>query len=240
MSIRFSVFALLLFSTCLSAETKWSGNAKAGFSDSQGNSDTTEMRAGFHAERETLVDELPSDLYLFNLNLLYKSSDGDTSKNKGEARGTYKNFFHDKLYWFVGETLKYNAVRDLTFGSHSVFGLGYWIIREENQSFFVSGGVGYQHETYEKKNTTSSVTGTGEITYTRQLTEWLDFGSTSEFILPFQVPDDFTIRQVFSLFFHFSEEWGLDSSLIFDYDNVPVPGKVKLDREIVVTLTYKF
>lgn len=90
----------------------------------------------------------PDDKLVFYGSFSQADENGEKSQDEGRAGVDYTNLFSQKFSWYLRTELGYDKVRDLDLRSNSAAGLGYNVIKKEDQSLEFRAGVSYRFENY--------------------------------------------------------------------------------------------
>lgn len=137
----------LPFAACAQVTVKtddqWRALFTAGASVSSGNSESTTINLSGEAVRASTTDKLS-----LNGRALYVNKDDVESEKRLSAGGHYQRDLTERIFGFG----QLDALRDEPANLSSRWsaggGLGYHVIRRDDLTFDVSGGVGYTRERY--------------------------------------------------------------------------------------------
>jgi len=124
-------------------ERKWAYQTAFDLNGRQGNSDRVFL--GFTA-RAAL--EGPDDRLIFLGNYSQAEENGVTTEDQGKFGVDYSNFFSERFSWYVRTELGFDGTKDLDLRSQTAAGIGYSIIKRENQSLETRAGINYRFENY--------------------------------------------------------------------------------------------
>lgn len=129
--------------TTLKMDGVWRGSVGAGFSSTSGNSKSTAVNVNGELVRLTKQDK--SRLYA---TAVYGKNNGVESTNLARAGGRYDYDLTPQIFSFGGIDLERDKIGNLKFRVAPSVGLGYHVIKTENTSFDVFGGVGYVRDSF--------------------------------------------------------------------------------------------
>ncbi|OWQ85701.1 hypothetical protein CDN99_21735 [Roseateles aquatilis] len=122
---------------------QWRALLTAGASLSSGNSDSTTVNLSGEAVKATKTDKLT-----FNGRVLYVKNDDTDSEQRYAAGAHYQRDLNERVFGFG----QFDALRDEPANLSSRYslggGLGYHVIKRDDLTFDVSGGLGYTRERY--------------------------------------------------------------------------------------------
>jgi putative salt-induced outer membrane protein YdiY len=124
----------------------WTGAANVSLALARGNSETTTFGAGFTAARPTRNDK--TSLYA---NTLYSTNANSTPTTSANASGGGARYDHNvspRLFVFGSGDFYADALQDLTLRSILGGGFGWHASKTPKQTFDISGGLVWTHESY--------------------------------------------------------------------------------------------
>jgi putative salt-induced outer membrane protein len=126
----------------------WKTGLNLGFALTRGNSETKNLSLGFLAARQTLRDKLSA-----YANSVYASNDApgatpSTTANTAGGGLRYDHDLRDGVFGFVNADFFADALQGLNLRSVFGGGAGYHLIKKENTTLDLLGGLNYTHESY--------------------------------------------------------------------------------------------
>ncbi|HKW18768.1 MAG TPA: DUF481 domain-containing protein [Terriglobales bacterium] len=134
----------------------WKGGVNAGFSLTGGNSQTTNLALGFLAARQTLRDKLSayatsvyaSSKITVTAPLAPPTTTTTTTANTAAGGARYDRDLSAKVFAFGSADFFADALQSLNLRSVFSGGLGYHVIKNDNTTLDLLGGLNYTHESY--------------------------------------------------------------------------------------------
>lgn len=219
-------------------EKKWSGEISAGFDRRRGNTNTTEMDAGFKVKRKTEKNEF---------DIKWNSSYGEEElkmnarKHKGMIRYAYS--FGKTLKWYNF----YKVEGDHDFSANIEYrvtpstGIGYWFSDREDFKAMVEVGVGTTSTRYiDRENSdTTEIVGVPRVYLEKAL--WLNSRIFEDFTL-YPSLTKRTYRYLSETAFEnaLTEKLKLRFSLVDEFNSDPGDDTNKHDLRIISKLLYAF
>ncbi len=131
----------------------WTGGVNLGFAIARGNSDTTNLTTGFHADRKTLSDEIRpylSTIYSQAGNI----AGGTVIANEILAGVRFDKNLNPELFAFVAADFTHNELQSLNLQQIYSAGLGWHAINRPNTTLDVLAGLSYTRASYSGATTT--------------------------------------------------------------------------------------
>jgi putative salt-induced outer membrane protein YdiY len=130
----------------------WQGNAALSFSRSAGNTNGTTYSVSIDEARTTDANKLSA-----YASALYGESQGVVSADKTRLGSRYDHNLNPQLFGFGLLEFEQDRLANLELRSSAGGGLGYHLLKKENVSFDVFGGLSYNRSDMITGNTTSLV-----------------------------------------------------------------------------------
>jgi len=208
-----------------SKQRKWSFQAGADITGKSGNSDSFGTALNFKATLASDFDKL-----VFYAGMNYEEQNDTTSAEEYRAGVDYSSFFSDRMTWYARIGLTKDEIAGLNFGSIAAAGIGYHLIKKDDQTLIVRGGLSYRYEDYEPGADTDSPGLDLALIHEKDFT----FGSLVNMLSFNPNFDDFGDYR----FYHesalemplgTSEFWKMRIGISNDYNSEPAPGKKSMD-----------
>ncbi len=122
---------------------KWSYEAALDVTGKSGNSDNFGSAVSFNA---TLSG--PDDTLRFYTAYNQQESEGVTSADEFRAGVDYANQFNSNYSWYVRNEAGFDNIKEIDFYNVAGAGFGYTVIKKDNQSLTLRGGLSFRYETY--------------------------------------------------------------------------------------------
>ena len=135
---------------------EWKGGVNAGFSLTGGNSQTTNLALGFLAARQTLVDKISAyatSVYATSKITVTTTTappvtTTTTTANTAAGGARYDRNLDTKIFAFGSADFFADALQSLNLRSAFSGGLGDHLIKNDNTTLDLLGGLNYTHESY--------------------------------------------------------------------------------------------
>lgn len=135
----------------------WTGGASVGFALARGNSDTTNLAAGFNADRKTHDDEIKA--YVTSVYSTTGAIAGGTVTANAILGGMrYDRDLTSRLFAFVGADFTHDALQSLDLQQIYSAGLGWHVIKHPTTTFDVLAGANYTRDSFSGPTATSAST----------------------------------------------------------------------------------
>lgn len=123
-------------------EKLWEGSFDLGLDGSEGNSETTNFRFGFHANRKH-----ESNILTLGLDYNKRTAQTNPTTNRLFFDGRFEWLIHNTRWsWFLHETVEYDEFQPFDVRDTSDAGFGYRLIKNEDTTFISRLGAGFSHE----------------------------------------------------------------------------------------------
>lgn len=120
----------------------WDGSFNLGLDGAQGNSDSTNFRFGFHANRRH-----ESNILTLGLDYNKQTAQQKPTTDRMFFDGRFEWLIHNTRWsWFVHETIEYDEFQPFDVRDTSDAGFGYRLIKTEDTTFISRLGGGFSHE----------------------------------------------------------------------------------------------
>ncbi|MFQ5666935.1 MAG: YdiY family protein [Candidatus Binatia bacterium] len=213
----------------------WTASLSVSLSGTQGNTSTAAFGVSAEAQRKTKDDRLKVNVRTDN-----QTRSGKTEVQSTFGRGLYDYSLND--WWFlsaVGE-FEHDRFKDLNLRTRIGGGPGWRFVKTNTMSLTTVLGASYVNENFRVANDRSFASGLVSEEFRWKVSDQQSVHQLLEFHPNVQKVKDFTSR--FELGFRQTIIAALfaDLGFIFEYDNVPAPGKKKEDLKYGLTLGYQF
>ena len=220
-------------------EIAWERNVSFGYNRSRGNTDSSEMTAGFFINRNRVhVNELT-----LQGNIYYSSSDKkmDAQKWDGSIRYAYSFGSDKKWYNFYKLAADHDRFANVDYRLLPTSGIGYWFFDTDSVKAMVEMAGGYEYTDYRDSTDESEET----VLASRVFLEKTLLGNSriKEDFFYYPAVEDFNDYRFHSetvLTNPLSDTLSLNVSLIDDYDSGPQGNTKKNDTRLITSLTYSF
>jgi putative salt-induced outer membrane protein YdiY len=214
----------------------WKGRINLGGAITQGNTDTSLIRADAEAIARTRDNRLTLGAIVNRA----KSNDVDTEYNsRGDAK--YDHFLTKKWYLYANTTLENDRFRDIDLRTTTGVGSGYQIFEQDDLNLFIEGGVNYINVNYGVAEDESYASGRWALRYDQK-----PFKTNVQIFHQHEVLvglEDFANTLIFSktgLRVPVTEDINASTQINLDYNNQPAEGRKKLDKTLLFSLGYSW
>lgn len=215
----------------------WKNQLAIGVMNTSGNDETTTFRGDISLKYNQKPDELT-----MKLTGVYGVSNGRQNQGLFAQNAVYRRDVTEKLYAFVDDDIRHDAIKGISLQAQTAGGLGYWLHRSDKFKIDVRGGPGMTYlKTFDGREDISPAAEAGmraqyvfnermslsqEATYTTSLTDM----------------DIWRIHAETALNFKLDLERGLGLKVAFndDYENQPTNGRKNNDTRLSLALTLDF
>ena len=232
--------ALLTGAAAANAQNKspWENSAALGFTLTRGNSSTLLFTGNVLSSRKQGQNEIK-----LGADAVYGANQGVTSAQSFRGFGQYNRLFNDRTYGFVRAEGLYDKIAQLQPRVTISAGLGHYFIKNDRTQ--LSGEVGpsliYEHQ---KRGATA----VDRTFMALRVAERLDhkisdktkIWQSAEFLPQVDDFNNYVLNFEVGLDTELYKNLSLRTYLQSTYDNVPVPGRKKLDTRFVTAVAYKF
>ncbi|MCE5268469.1 MAG: DUF481 domain-containing protein, partial [Planctomycetaceae bacterium] len=119
----------------------WDGGFDLGVDGSEGNSDSFNLHAGFHATRKAAAN-----IFTINLDYNKRTAQEISTANRAFFDGRFERMIGQSRWsWFVHETVEYDEFQSFNVRDTSDAGVGYRIIKDEKGTLIGRVGSGFSH-----------------------------------------------------------------------------------------------
>ena len=205
---------------------KWAYIFEFGASQTEGNTDTRDVRGRFEVNRKTDDDLLK----------MFLSADyGEVSdvRNRNEYKGgvMYENLLTERLFWYARVEGEHDEFEGIDFRFTTAAGLGYYWIKEAIQELKSRTGAGYRHETYDTGRTQDDVIADLGLDYRLDVAPWMQFVHSGTWSPSLEDFNDYRLDFDTALLFPLKVEmWKLKLGMKNAYNSRPSGDRDRLDN----------
>jgi putative salt-induced outer membrane protein YdiY len=214
----------------------WKGRVNFGGAVTQGNTDTSLLRADAEAIARTKENRFTVGAIVNRA----ESNDVDTEFNsRGDMK--YDHFLTKKWYLYTNATLENDRFRDINLRTTVGLGSGYQMFEQEDLNLFIEGGINYINVNYDLADDESYASGRWALRYDQK-----PFKTNVQVFHQHEVLfglDDFANTLIFSrtgLRVPVTEDINASTQINLDYNNQPVAGRKRLDKTLLFSLGYNW
>ncbi len=212
----------------------WSGQVNIGGAITQGNTDTSLIRADGEAIARTKDNRFTIGAIVNRA----QSNDVDTEYN---SRGymKYDHFLSKKWYLYANTTLENDKFRDIDLRATAGVGNGYQIYEQDDLNLAIEGGINYVDVNYAMAEDDGYASGRWALRYDQKLLSGnVQFFHQHEVLFGLE---DIANTLVFSktgLRVPIAKNLNASTQINLDYNNQPVANRRKLDKTLLFSLGY--
>lgn len=212
----------------------WSGNINLGGAITQGNTDTSLIRADGEAIARTKQNRFTVGGVVNRA----KSSNVDTEYN---SRGyvKYDKFLTKKWYLYTNATLENDRFRDINLRSATGVGSGYQIYEQDDLNLAIEGGINYINVDYDVARDESYASGRWALRYDQKpMSGDVQFFHQHEILFGLEKTGNTLIFSKTGLRVPIAKNLNASTQINLDYNSQPVENGEKLDKTLLFSLGY--
>lgn len=212
----------------------WSGNINLGGALTEGNTDTSLVRADGEAIARTKNNRFTVGGILNRA----KSNNVDTEYN---SRGyvKYDKFLTKKWYLYTNATLEKDRFRDINLRSTTGFGNGYQIYEQDDLNLAIEGGVNYINVDYDVANDESYTSGRWALRYDQKpMSGDVQFFHQHEVLFGLEKTGNTLVFSKTGLRVPIAKNLNASTQINLDYNSQPTENRKKLDKTLLFSLGY--
>jgi putative salt-induced outer membrane protein YdiY len=217
--------------------TKWTGRIEAGVDGATGNTERLNARGRAEVRRTAERDRT-----LFYFQGTYAKQNGARSANEIIGGAELEVDVTPRLFAFGKASLEYDEFENLDLRAMVTAGLGYFVIREDEQHLKLRAGAGYKHESYSDGD--SQDTGILElgIDYMKQISPWFTYTHSTTYYPTLRALSDFRIvmENAAEIPITKDKDWKIRTGIKNEYDSQPESGVERLDTTYFANLVWDF
>jgi putative salt-induced outer membrane protein YdiY len=231
------------FTSYLEIGPDWKNQLSLGASQTSGNDNTTTFAGDLTFHYLHKPDEL-----ILKFAGAYGMTNETGKANDRQSAGffaqtaIYRHDLTDRLFWYVSDDVRYDAIKGISIQATGIVGLGYKVIDEDKFKVDVRGGPGVTYTKTFDGNSDFSAAAEAGLRIQWLLSERATFTHEDVYTTSLQ---DFNIWRIHSetaLNFKLDLELGLGLKFAFsdDYENEPSAGRKNNDTRLMASLTLDF
>jgi len=215
---------------------RMSFRANAGYSRSDGNTDTEDIYADAEFVARTLQNR-------YTIGGLYKRSESEDVKTEDRALGymKYDHFFTKKWYGYANATGEKDEFKDLDLRTSLGVGAGYQFIESERTNLSLEGGLSYVNEDYIIAEDNSFAAARWGLKFDHFiLPKSLQYFLHHTGLQSVESSDDLILFTQTGFRIPFYKSLNITAQFNWEYDKSPSPGKKESDYTYLLTLGYNW
>lgn len=205
---------------------KWRFHFELGLNGRSGNTRRIDLNGRAEANRET--DQ--SRLKLF-VNGRFGRANGEDNAQEVIGGSEFEWNLNQRLFSFGELTLENDPFEDIDLRINSSLGLGWFVIKQAEQTLKLEGGLGYEHEFFIDGTDTGTPVGNAALDYRLPVTPWLLFETDVEYVPFLNRLNDYRIVSNTSVEIPLDkkENWRIRLGVRNQFDNEPTGQRQELD-----------
>jgi putative salt-induced outer membrane protein YdiY len=216
------------------APPKWESSAAAGFTLTQGNSDSVLFTAQVLTQKKWDIHEVR-----LGADVTYGETDDVKSADAAHAFGQYNRLFTERFYGYGRIDALHDAVADIEYRFLLSPGVGYYLIKNATTTLSVEGGPGFIFEKQGGEET-GYVTARLAERLEHKFNENVRLWQSVEFLPQVDDLDNFLINAEIGVEAKLTERFSMKVFAVDNYDNEPAEGRESNDIKVVTALAYTF
>jgi len=218
------------------AEPKWGLRVESGFNGQTGNTERASFLGRAEVTRTTLKDR--TNIYGQGR---FSRENGQRTVNEIMGGAGIEVDITDRLFWFAKGSLEHDEFENLDLRTNVTGGLGYFLIRQDDEELKVRGGLGYEHESFSDGLTDASAIAELGFDYRKDFNDHLRFTHSTTY---YPKLDDFlndyrlVSETAAELPLSQDKDWKLRLGLRNQYDAMPVADVDRLDTFYFANLVW--
>lgn len=215
--------------------SRWTGSVSIGAGQQSGNTERTNLTAGFDATRKTAQDRF-SLRFLHN----YAKEEQNVTTRSYFAAGKYDYFFTTRFYGYIGIELLKDKVKNLNLRASLGPGVGYQFWDDAVKSLSAEAGLAYFSEDLAEGEDRDWITArlAGSLSY--RVLDTVIFTDQLVLYPSLENAKDFKLRNEAALTSPLAAGWSLKLANILDHDSNPPEDIERNDWYSTLALLYGF
>ncbi|MES2499841.1 MAG: DUF481 domain-containing protein [Pseudomonadota bacterium] len=212
----------------------WSGNINLGGALTEGNTDTSLVRA----DGETIARTKNNRFTLGGVLNRAKSNNVDTEYNS-RAYAKYDKFLTKKWYLYTNITLENDRFRDIDLRSTTGVGNGYQIYEQDDLNLAIEGGINYIKVDYDIADDESYASGRWALRYDQKpMSGNVQFFHQHEILFGLEKTANTLVFSKTGLRVPIAKNLNASTQVNFDYNSKPAENRKKMDKTLLFSLGY--
>lgn len=217
--------------------TRWKRKISAGFTQVNGNTETSEFYADLLISRKTDLDE-----FTIKGNAYYSSSDDKMDSQQWYSLIRYAHSFGKlrKWYNFYKLEVDHDRFADIDYRLTPSSGVGYWFFDKKKLKFMAESGLGYEYTSFRNGSSEGEVILALRTYFEKRILAKLNFSQDISLYPSLEDFGQYRLRSETSLIHPLKDNLSLKLSFIADYDSDPVASAKETDTRLISALEYSF
>jgi putative salt-induced outer membrane protein YdiY len=213
---------------------KWETTASAGFTITQGNSDSVMANAQILSQKKWEQNEMR-----LGADATYGELEGEKNVEGLHGFAQYNRLFSERAFGYARLDALHDAIADIEYRITFSPGAGYYFIKNETTSLSAEAGPAF---IYEKQGSESTGYFTARLAerFEHKFNENVRLWQFAEFLPQVDDLNNFLINAEIGVESKLTEKLSMKVFAIDNYDNEPAPGHKENDIKVVTALAYTF
>jgi putative salt-induced outer membrane protein YdiY len=213
----------------------WKHRLEAGAQVRSGNTDSTDVTVGYHAQRQSQKSELTAEI-----GAAYGKTEGDRTAERAHARGRLELFHTERFFSFSLLALEHDALEDLDLRAQEQAGVGYKFILTSHTLVQGEVGFGLREELF--ANGESEIEPVGRIggMWTQKIGAASELAVSAALLPDLIDHSEYRMEGEASMSTPITNRFLLRFRLMDSFDSDPQPGVKKNDFTLLSSLVWTF
>ena len=216
-------------------EAVYTTKTELSYSNTQGNTNTTQFGLDFHGERKHKKNTITLDL-----DALQSTSNGIEDKNKWLAVAQYDRDLTERLFFNYIIAYGQDKFSGFDYQFNTGPGSGYKAIESENHTLDLRANALYSKDKIENGGTNEYASWVFGLNYKWQIVENLSFLEEANFKSQFDHFENYFAVSKSTIESKINGHFSLGMSYRIDYKNIPATGKKRTDRVFLASLVISY
>ncbi len=219
----------------LSEEARYKTKTELSYSNTKGNTETSQFGLALHAERKRKKNTITLDL-----TALQSSNNGIENNNKWLALLQYDRALSEDLYFNYLVSYGEDRFSGFDYQFYTGPGLGYKVLQSDTQKLNLSGNTLYSKDSIAGGGTNEYVSGLAGVEYVWQILDNLSFRENATYRSQLDDGDNYFVYTKTAINSKINGNFSLGLSYQIDYKNIPVVTKERTDRVFLASLVIDY
>ena len=218
-----------------SEEARYKTKTELSYSNTKGNTETSQFGLALHAERKRKKNTMTLDL-----TALQSSNAGIENNNKWLALLQYDRSLSEALYLSYLVSYGQDKFSGFEYQFNTGPGLGYKMLQSDTQKLNLRGNALYSKDSIAGGGTNEYVSGLAGLEYAWQITENLSFSEDATYRSQLDDGDNYFVYSKTAINSKINGNFSLGLSYQVDYKNIPAETRERTDRVFLASLVIDY
>lgn len=214
-----------------SEEARYKTKTVISYSNTKGNTETSQFGLALHGERKRKKNTITLDL-----SALQSSSNGIENNNKWLALLQYDRALSEELYFNYLISYGEDRFSGFDYQFNTGPGLGYKVLQSDTQKLNLRGNVLYSKDSIAGGGSNEYVSGLAGLEYVWQILDNLSFREDATYKSQVDDADNYFVYSKTAINSKINGNFSLGLSYQIDYKNIPAETKERTDRVLLASL----